>query len=112
MTQEFALAFAFVSFVYGARYMTGHRTHDLWLAGAAMFMALTSHTMTILPLAIGYAMILLVGLIGAVTFERFRRPGRLTRRPFSTHCCGTSYLLHLGLNDGRMPAQRNSSGWS
>lgn len=65
MTQEFATAFAVVGLVYGAYYMAHRRRHDLWLAGAAIFVALTTHTVTLIPLALGFAVILLVGLATA-----------------------------------------------
>lgn len=63
MVQEFALAFAIVSLVYGASYMATHRLADLLLAGGSLFVALTGHTATLVPLAIGYTAILVVGLL-------------------------------------------------
>lgn len=65
MTQEMALAFAIVSLVYGGLYMTTRRPLWLALAMVTMFAAVTSHTVTLIPLAIGYAAIVVVGLLSA-----------------------------------------------
>jgi len=63
MSQEFALAFALISLLCGARYMAGRRDHDLALAGCALFVAATSNTLVVPMMALGYAVILTVGLV-------------------------------------------------
>jgi len=65
MSQEFALAFALCSLVFGARYMAGRQDHDLALAGSALFVAATSNTLVVPLLALGYVVIVVVGLVTA-----------------------------------------------
>ena len=74
MSQEFALAFALISLVFGARYMTTHRPLDLVLAGAALFVGATSNALVIPLLAFGYAAIIAVGAVtGAWRMQALRR---------------------------------------
>lgn len=67
MTNEFAIAFGLVSIVYAARHLTTRDDVDLALAGGALFMAVTSNTLVLPLIGIGYLAVLVAAVLtGAI----------------------------------------------
>ena len=64
MTNEYAIAFGLLSIVYAGRYLWERQNLDLVLAGCALFMAVTSNTLVLPLIVIGY---LAIGITGLVT---------------------------------------------
>jgi hypothetical protein len=63
MTNEFAIAFGLISIVFASDYLGDGETIHLVLAGAAMFVAVTSNTLVVPLLAVGYIAIFVSGLV-------------------------------------------------
>lgn len=64
MTNEFAIAFGLLSIMYAAKYLTERTNMQLALAAGALFVAVTSNTLVLPLIVIGY---LAVGVVGLVT---------------------------------------------